>query len=396
MKLPAFKTLLSNLSQEPPLGWAQLSHQKIRLLVALSGIAFADILIFMQLGFRAMLFDGATLVHNHIQGDIVLISNRTKTLLEGQTFSRRHLYQAAAVEGVASASPFYYSLARWVNPWRKEVTEIAVIAFDPAQPVLDLPTANQQLEQIKLPNVVLFDSQSQPATGPVVESFHQGKTIFTEISGRRIRVGGIFTLGSSMFVKGHVVTSDWNYLRIFGADSFDNIHAGILSLKPGADPQTVIRNIQARLPNDVRVLTRNGFKEHELAFWSSEHPAGTIFNFGATMGFIVGVVIVYQVLYSDVNDHLPEYATLKAMGYSDISLLAVVFQEAIILAVLGFIPGAASSIGMYALLGNLTRIPLAMRFDVASQVFIMTVVMCLISAAVAMRKLHSADPADVF
>jgi putative ABC transport system permease protein len=396
MKLPAFKTLLGNLSQEPPLGWAQLFHQKIRLLVALSGIAFADILIFMQLGFKAMLFDGATLVHNYIQGDLILISNRTKTLLEGQTFSRRHLYQAAAVEGVASASPFYYSLVGWVNPWKKEVTQVAVIAFDPARPVLDLPTINQQLEQIKLPNVVLFDSQSQPATGPVVESFTQGKTVFTEISGRRIRVGGIFTLGSSMFVKGHIVTSDWNFQRIFGSDSFDKIHVGVLTLKPGVDPQTVIKNIQARLPNDVRVLTHKGFKEHELAFWSSEHPAGTIFNFGATMGFIVGIVIVYQVLYSDVNDHLPEYATLKAMGYSDTSLLGVVLQEGIILAVLGFIPGAGCSVGMYALLGNLTRIPLAMRVDVASQVFIMTVIMCLISAAVAMRKLHSADPADVF
>lgn len=98
MKLPSVKTLMGKFSQEPPLGWAQLSHQKARLLVALSGIAFADILIFMQLGFKAMLFDGATLVHNHIQGDLVLISNRTKTLLEGQTFSRRHLYQAAAVK----------------------------------------------------------------------------------------------------------------------------------------------------------------------------------------------------------------------------------------------------------------------------------------------------------
>jgi putative ABC transport system permease protein len=396
MVLPAFKTLLGNLSQEPPLGWAQLFHQKIRLLVALSGIAFADILIFMQLGFKAMLFDGATLVHNQIQGDVILISNRTKTLLEGQTFSRRHLYQAAAVEGVASASPFYYSLAGWVNPWKKEVTEIAVIAFDPARPVLDLPTVNQQLEQIKLPHVVLFDSQSQPATGPVVKSFNQGKTVFTEISGHRIRVGGVFTLGSSMFVKGHLVTSDWNFQRIFGADRFDKIHVGILTLKPGADPQTVIQNIQTSLPNDVRVLTRKDFKEHELAFWSSEHPAGTIFNFGAIMGFIVGIVIVYQVLYSDVNDHLPEYATLKAMGYSDTTLLGVVFQEAIILAILGFIPGAACSVGMYALLGNLTRIPLVMRVDVALQVFIMTVAMCLISAAVAMRKLHSADPADVF
>ncbi|MBD0304322.1 MAG: FtsX-like permease family protein [Tolypothrix sp. T3-bin4] len=395
MKLPSVKSLLGNLSQEPPLGWAQLSHQKIRLLVAMTGIAFADILIFMNLGFTAILFEGSVLIHERIKGDLVLISRRTQTLVEGQSFSRRHLYQAAAVEGVASANPLYHSFAPWVNPWDKKVTMVAVTAFNPTQPVLDLPEVNRQLEQIKLPNVLLFDSKSQPGLGPIAESFAQGKTITTEMSGHRVRVGGIFTLGSHMFLNGHVITSDWNYLRLFGSDSLENLHVGVLTLKPGADPQTVIKNIQARLPNDVKVITRQDFINTEIGYWSG-HIAGIMFNFGTIMGFIVGVVIVYQILYSDVNDHLPEYATLKAMGYSDISLLSVVFQEGILLAVLGFLPGFGISIGMYALLGNLTRIPLVMRPDVALQVFTITAVMCLISAAVAMRKLQSADPADVF
>jgi putative ABC transport system permease protein len=395
MKLPSVKSLLGNLSQEPPLGWAQLSHQKIRLLVAMTGIAFADILIFMNLGFTAILFEGSALLHRSIKGDLILVSSRTQTLLEGQSFSRRHLYQAAAVEGVASASPLYYSPATWVNPWDKKVSNIIVTAFDPKQPVLDLPQVNQQLEQLKLPNVMLFDSKSQPVLGPVVESFAQGKTITTEMSGRRVKVGGLFSLGSHMFVNGHVITSDWNYVRLFGSNSLENLHVGVITLKPGANPQSMIKNIQARLPNDVQVITRQDFINMEVGYWSA-HIAGIMFNFGTIMGFIVGIVIVYQILYSDVNDHLPEYATLKAMGYSDISLLSVVFQEAILLAVLGFLPGFGISIGMYALLGNLTRIPLVMRPDVALQVFMITAVMCLISAAVAMRKLQSADPADVF
>ena len=394
MKIPLAKTLLGKLSGEPPLGWAQLSHQKVRLLVALAGIAFADILIFTQLGFSAILFDGVTRVHDHLRGDLFIVSKRAKYLGDN-AFSRRQLYQASSVDGVASASPFYYSEAPWVNPWTKEITGVSVIAFNPVQPVMDLPEVNQQLEQIKLPNRVLFDSKSQASLGPVAESLAQGKTITTEISGRRIRVDGIFTLGSSFFKNGHVITSDWNYLRLFGRDSIDDIHVGVLTLQPGVNPQTVLKNTQARLPDDVKVMTRQDFIESEKAFWSQE-PAGVIFQFGTVMGFIVGVVIVYQVLYSDVSDHLAEYATLKAIGYSDMNLLGVVFQEAIILAVLGFIPGFTCSIGMYILLGNLTHIPLAMRADVALQVFILTVLMCVISAAIAMRKLQSADPADVF
>lgn len=395
MKIPLLKTLLGDSFQEIPLAVAQLSHQKVRLLVALSGIGFANILIFMQLGFSALLFDGVTRIHEHLKGDLFLVSKRTKYLGD-KPFSKRQLYQAAAVDGVASSSPFYYNAqAAWVNPETKEMTNVVVIAFNPAQPVMDLPEVNQQLEQIKLPDTVLFDTKSQASLGAVAQWFARKKIITTELSGRRIKVGGIFTLGSSLFKSGHVVTSDWNYLRLFGSDSIDEIHVGIITLRPGADPQTVLKNIQAILPDDVTVMTRQDFVESEKAYWSQE-PSGVIFSFGTIMGFIVGVVIVYQVLYSDVNDHLAEYATLKAIGYSGMQLLAVVFQEAIILAVLGFIPGFSCAIGMYMLLGNLTQIPIAMRADVALQVFILTVLMCMISAAIAARKLQSADPADVF
>ncbi len=396
MKRFSLQAWLRHWWHEPPLGWAQLSHQKVRLLVALSGIAFADILMFMQLGFKNLLYDGATLVHRNLQGDIVLISNRTDLLGDGQTFSKRYLYQAAAVEGVESASPLYYALTTWVNPWDKEVTQVAVIAFDPIQPVLDLPEVNQQLKTIKLSNIILFDRKSQPTTGPVAEAFAQGDTITTEIAGHRVKVGGIFTLGSSFFLKGHLITSDWNYMRLLGADSLDGIAVGVLTLAPEANLNAVLANLQNRLPRDVQVMTRQEYIDYEIAFWSSQHPAGTIFNFGAIMGFIVGVVVVNQVLYSDVNDHLAEYATLKAMGYGDQKLLMVVFQEGVLLAVLGFIPGFGVSIGMYGLLGNLTRIPVAMTLGVAVQVLTATLCMCLISAAVSIRKLQSADPADVF
>ncbi|MDJ0694030.1 ABC transporter permease DevC [Mastigocoleus sp. MO_188.B34] len=395
MKLFSLQALFKRFCQEPPLGWAQLSHQKVRLLVALTGVAFADILIFTMLGFKEMFFEGSTFTHNHLQADLVLISQRTEALYYGRTFSRRHLYQANAVEGVTSADPLYVSEAGWVNPWDRKITSVIVLAFDPARPILDLPEVNEQLDQIKLPNVFLLDRKSQPKLGPVAKTLGQGETVTTEISGRRIKVGGLFTLGSSIFTDGHMITSDWNYLRLYGKDSLDNVNLGALTLEPNADIETVRQTLQNRLPKDVKVLTPKEFIQTEITFWT-KRPAGVIFNFGAIMGAVVGIVIVNQVLYSDVNDHLPEYATLKAMGYSDRRLLSVVFQEAIILALLGFLPGYGISLGMYDLLAFLTKIPLGMRLGVTLQVFIATVTMCMISAAISMRKLNSADPADVF
>lgn len=380
--------------QEIPLAWSQLSHQKVRLLVALSGISFANILIFMQLGFRATMFDGVTRVPEHVQGDLFLV-NRDAKYLGNQAFSKTQLYRVSAVDGIAAAKPFYYTQTSWINPQTKELTDVTVIAFNPAQPVMDLPEVNQQLSQIEQSDTLLFDSKSLASLGPVAEKFNQGETITTEVANRKIWVGGLFSLGSSLFKRGHVVTSDINYLRLFGQENADNIQAGVLELEPDVNREQVINRLQAILPSDVKVLDREGFIALEQKYWSKQ-PAGIIFNFGTIMGFIVGVVIVYQVLYSDVNDHLPEYATLKAIGYSDMQLLGVVFQEAIILGVFGFLPGFGCSIALYGLLGNLTRIAVLMRPDVALQVFILTLLMCLISAAIAVRKLQSADPADVF
>ena len=390
------KNPLKKFNKEPPLGWAQLNHKKVRLLVALTAIAFADIMIFTMLGFKMSFYGGATRLHKQLRGDLFLVSNRAEFLTDGRTFNRRHLYQADAINGVASASPLYFSRGYWVNPWQQKITEVGVIAFDPARPVIDLPEVNQGLEQIKLADRVLFDRLSHPNFGSVPESFTQGKTITTEISGRRIMVGGIFTLGRTIFIEGHIITSDWNYLRLFGADSIDQLKVGILTLEPDADLSLVKSNIQTHLPQEVEVMTHQELIKSETDHWA-EHPGGKMFDFGVVMGFIIGVVIVYQVLYADVNDHLKEYATLKAMGYSDGNLLrVVVFQEAIILAVLGFIPGFTGSIGIYALLEHLTLIPVSMEVRVVSQVFTITVLMCFISGAIAMRKLQSADPADVF
>jgi putative ABC transport system permease protein len=394
MKLLPNKDLLDNLAHELPLGWSQLAHKKVRFAVALAGIGFANVLIFMQLGFSSALFDGVTRIHDRLKGDLFLVSKRSR-YLGNRGFPRSHLYQAAAVDKVASARPFYYALSGWRNPENRLFEDVGVIAFNPSQPIMDLPEVEQQMDKIAIPDAVLFDRLSQSTLGPVPEMLAQGTRVTSEINKRKVTASGTFSLGGTLFKSGHVVTSDWNYLRIFGKDSLDEIQVGVIAIEPGADIPTVQRNIKASVPEEILVLNRKEFVQVEINFWS-QHPAGVIFGFGTIMGFIVGVVVVYQVLYSDVSDHLPEYATLKAMGYSNRRLLGVVFQEAVILAVCGFVPGCIASLGMYAGLSHLTKLPVNMRPHVATQVFVLTVSMCTISAAIASRKLQSADPADVF
>jgi putative ABC transport system permease protein len=148
--------------------------------------------------------------------------------------------------------------------------------------------------------------------------------------------------------------------------------------------------------DDLRILTQPGFIEFERSYWQNSTAIGFIFTLGTVMGFIVGVVVVYQILYTDVSDHMAEYATLKAMGYSNLFLSWVVIQEAIGLAVLGYIPGFGMGWFLYNLTRNATRLPLAMTWERGWQVFGLTILMCAISGGISLRKVQSADPAEMF
>ncbi len=380
-----------------PLAWLQLTREKPRLLIALSGIAFADILMFMQLGFREALFNSNVRLHDSLDADIVLINPQSDALLSMESFSQRRLYQALGVQSVKSVHPIYLDFTPWKNPQTRKLRTIQVIGINPKDKLLALPGVQEKLDLVKVPDVVLFDRGSRPEFGEIVADFNQGKVVTTEVAGRRIKVGGMFELGASFAADGNLITSDRNFLRLF-ADKRQRglIDIGLIKLKPGADPAIVKEQLVSYLAKDIKILTKQEYIDFEKAYWSSSTPIGFIFTLGTIIGFIVGTVIVYQILYSEVSDHLPEYATLKAMGYTQKYLLFVVFQEALILAILGYIPGFGLAMFQYAMAKNATLLPIAMTARRAITVIILTIIMCCASGAIAVRKLQAADPADIF
>ncbi|MEM7579979.1 MAG: ABC transporter permease DevC [Cyanobacteria bacterium P01_A01_bin.80] len=389
---------IQQLQRRTPLGWLQLTRQKGRLLVAISGVAFADLLMLMQLGFRNALFNSATILHESLRADIVLLSPQALNLQDLSTFTRRRLYQAMDVPGVATAEPIYNSLVTWKNPQSRKKTQVMIIGFNPDKPAFDLPEVNQNIDSIKLPDTILFDEATRGEYGEVIAQVRQGETVQTEIKGRTVTIGNLFKVGASFAADGTLMTSDQNFLRLFPNQDSGSVNLGLIRLEPGYKTEEVAEKIKYHLRNadDIKVLTKEEFITFEKAYWQTNTPIGFIFTLGTAMGFIVGVIIVYQVLSTDVNAHIKEYATFKAMGYKNFFLLSVVFEEAIIIAILGFIPGALISTGLYALTRNATNLPLYMTVARAIQVQVMTIIMCMISGAVATRKVQSADPADMF
>jgi putative ABC transport system permease protein len=390
-------SLFSFIGRRIPLAWLQLMREKIRLLVALAGITFACILMFMQLGFQDSLLESAIRFHVALKGEIFLVSPQSNALIAMNTFSQRRLYQALGFEGVRAVSPVYLGFALWKNPETRRTRSIFVVGVDPSADLVDLPGLTpDELEEIKKADVVLFDRRSRSEFGPIAQWFEAGQEVVTEVGNRRVRVGGLFEMGATFGADGTILTSDLNFLRIFPQRERGLVDIGVVQLQPGVDPKPLLEQMRALLPEDVRVLSRAEFIDMERSYWEEGTAIGFIFGLGVAMGFIVGIVIVYQILYTDVSDHLAEYATLKAMGYTDTYLLGVVLQEALLLAVLGYIPAFALAVLLYDLTANATLLPIAMTFNRAMLVLGLTVSMCFISGAIAVRRLRAADPADIF
>jgi putative ABC transport system permease protein len=378
------------------LSWLQLRKERTRLLVAIAGISFADVLMFLQMGFRGALFSSAVEFHNSLNGEIVMLSRRSRSLISLDRFTERRLYAAAGVAGVASVSPIYLNALQWRNPDNKEIWDIYAIGINPDHQVLNIPGVKANRQTLREPDTALFNLGSRKEFGPIAQRFQARESITTEINERKIQIRGLFQLSPTFGINAYLVTSDLNFLRMAPFRQGGLIDVGVIKLKPHTDVYQVLAAMRSRLPNDVKVMTREEYARAEVAFWNASTPVGYTFDLGVVIAFIVGAVIVYQILYSDVTDHLPEYATLKAMGFRDRYLLIVVFQESLILAVLGFIPGTLIALGIYRITNVATMLPMAMDLGRIVFVLILTAVMSSVSAAIAVRKLQTADPADIF
>jgi putative ABC transport system permease protein len=403
-----------------PLAWCNLTHDRVRFGLFVLGIAFAVILMFVQLGFRNALLDSNTQLHDHLRADLVMVSPNRQMMAMKEAFPRRRLAQARAVAGVREVHALYVENAIGMmrdthpDPTNREPTRgIRVVGVDPDARLLDFPELdpNDPLSQgdaLRRPGAALYDRKTKPDPNEAGISLFGplAPGILTELAGKDITLVGGFDLGTDFTSDGTLILSADTFVDIlrkpFTSGSGEaETDVGLVRLEPGADPEAVKAAIQRAVATgepdpDVLVFTRDEFRDREKGFWLSNTPIGFAFGFGMFMGFAVGLVICYQILSGDVSDHLPEYATLKAIGYGNGYLAWVVLQESLILAVFGYLFGGLVSWGAYELLTATTGLPMRLTLDRAVMLFVATVLMCCASGLVALVGLLRADPADVF
>jgi putative ABC transport system permease protein len=192
------------------------------------------------------------------------------------------------------------------------------------------------------------------------------------------------------------VLSDQNFIRLFPDRGLEAVNLGLVKLKADADPELVAAQLRRIIPPDTQVLTRDQLADHEAAFWVSQTSTGLVFGFGVIVAFIVGLVILNQTLSSEISRNLPEYATLKAMGYADRDIAGIVVCLALSIAAIAYVLACLVAAALYAIVRQMTPMPIEMTGTRAGGVLVLVAVMSVGSALFALRALRRADPVDLF
>lgn len=373
-----------------------LTHSKVRTLVAMGGVCFAVTLLFMQLGFFATVSLAAMLVYDRLDFDVVLTSPNYVVLTQASAFPQARLYQAQAHPDVAKVMPLYAGRQVWRNKETRAHWPIVILGVKPSDPVagesrnasaeLDLA---RQLPALARPDTLLIDRLSRAVLGP------QEIGVVAEVNSRHVRIIGQFTIGPG-FEAGLIVVSDQTYARLFGGRPLTNVSIGLVKLRAGADPDQVVKQLRRDLPADVHVLTRREVAAKEVHYWLVNTATGVIFSCGVLVAILFSVVITYQVLSLEVSHRLAEYATLKALGFSDAYLSWIVLKQAVIFAVVSYVPGIIFAMGICHIGASMTGLPMGMTLARAVSVFCINLSLCCLSGLLALRILRRADPVDLF
>lgn len=389
--------LLQRLFGRTPLGWLQLAHHPLRFVMAVSGVAFAVLMVFMQLGFMNMLFDTTVMFHRQLKAEIILVDPAARSLIDLRTFPRRRFIQALGVDGVADGETMQIGQLAWIKPGTQERGIITAFGIRPDYDMFVTPGVSEQQARLAITGTALFDTGSRGDFRAFVEAIHAGERPRTEVGGKSVTFEGVFRIGASFGSEGSIIVSDQTFFALSPGATPGTPNLGVLRVRPGTDPAEVAQRVRAAVAGpDVKVLTIDEFITESRNFLVRESPIAFIFAFGVMMGLVVGIVIVIQILSTDVQDHMPEYATFKALGFTNRSLLGIVYEQAAILTIAGFVPGFLVSLGLYELVRAGVSMPIAMPLDRVLMVFAMTATMCALAGTIAMRRVSRADPAEVF
>ena len=373
-----------------PLAWLKFTHQPARTAASLSGVCFALLLLFMQLGFYDASFRSSTMVYDLLDFDIALVSPQYIVLGDPGSIPRQRLIQAQAIPGISSAAPVYVGIGDWRNPHTGFQGEILVLGVDPREKTFQHPGPARAMAQLTRNDSALMDIKARQDFQPL----HRG--MVAELENRRINIIDTFAHGTGFVSDALIILGDLTFARTFPGRSLDKVSVGLVKLAPGADEAAVVRKLTETLPADVLVWKRSELEAFEQLYFVKVKPIGIMFSSGVALACAVGAATLYQILASEISHHLKDYATLKAVGYSSTFTNKLVLQQGALYALCGFVPATFLAWGLYTLTRLSTNLPMIMTWKRMVLVLILALAMCSFSGLLVCRKVNRADPANLF
>lgn len=401
-----------------------------RFLVAQAGILFAVSLVTLQTGIFSGFSQSTVKLINNSSADLWVTSNSLVQLELTLPLPVSELLKARQVSGVDRAEGLLFSGAQWVPP-EGDMARVRVVGFDPSGELYRPPKiAEGNLRELHQPYTVMINATDQ-------DSLNVSETgVEVPMNSLPANVIGITEDNASMISNPFVITSLRNANAYLNAgrrsqiecqlpqgssqlqcvNRFDDIEQPSKAEVPSqprdlaasdlitfilvkAEPNVKLSTLKQRLEdnlNQVSVYTQQELIEKTQIYWQQRTGIGFILGLGALVGVIVGVVVVSQILYSSVSDHLKEFGTLKAMGASAGMIYRVIIEQALWMAILGYLPAMILCLGLARVINNTQGELLLINAQSAIAIFVVTIIMCIGSAIFAIQKVNRVDPAIVF
>ncbi|WP_439501567.1 FtsX-like permease family protein [Aminobacter ciceronei] len=387
--------LLQRLFGRLPIGWLQLTHNRTRFAAAIAGVAFANVLVFVQLGIMNSMAVATLRPYEFFRADIIISAADANAIADGGNVARQWMLQALANPDVIAGMGLFVANV----PWDRGQTDISLTTFgiDPFKQDFISPKIAADLNLLQVNDAAILDRLARGITRDEAVAIRPQTPLSFETDGRTIKAYNTFSGGGGFGGDGYMLVSDQTFLSLFPARSSAAPDHILLRTRPGTSVDEVSEQLRGQISDSsLRIRSYADAMAEDLRYQQTRRPTGVIFGFGVFIGILVGLIIIYQVLSTDVADHLREYATFKAMGYGSRFFLGIVFEEALILGVFGFIPGLIVGTTILTIMAKVTTLPLSMTLVMAASVFVGTIAVSSLSGAIATRRVAAADPADLF
>jgi putative ABC transport system permease protein len=372
------------------LAWRILTDDKGRTLLALAGIFMAILLVFIQLGLFFAVPQGGMLLYDHMRFDLLLVSNQYEYQAQPGAFPLSRLAAVRSSPDVAEATPLYFGVTKWKSGEGETWPDLFVIGFDPESNVLTPPSITDKRAELARPDTILVDSTTRPIFGPI----EAGRIV--ELDGRKEMIAGEYYLGTGFMGLGVALLSEANFAGLFPQRGLSMANLGAVRLKPGVDPGRAAAELRKLAGPGTQLLTRARLTGRETSYWTTRTSVGLIFGSGLLISLVVGIMVVYQIVSTLVSRQLPQFATLKAIGYENKALAGTVAVMSLMIAVAGFAPALAAAALLYDEIRRKTLLPVTLSASHIAEVLLASLVMAAVSALLAVSGLRRADPAEVF